>query len=71
MTTEQQENPFLDFVSRYGKDPVKFVKEVLGGTPTPYQEEALAALAKGERKMSIRSGHGTGKSTFASWAMLW
>lgn len=71
MTTSEQPNPFLDFVNRYGKDPVLFVREVLGGTPTPYQEEALAALAKGERKMSIRSGHGTGKSTFASWAMLW
>jgi len=69
--SEQQDNPLLDFVNMYRSDPVAFVKEVLGGTPTAYQEEALAALAKGERKMSIRSGHGTGKSTFASWAMLW
>ena len=30
----------------------------------------LDAIASGERKISIRSGHGTGKST-ASWAMLW
>ena len=69
--SEQQDNPLLDFVNEYRGDPVKFVVEVLGGTPTPYQEEALSALASGERKMSIRSGHGTGKSTFASWAMLW
>lgn len=69
--SEQQENPLLDFVNEYRGNPVAFVKEVLGGTPTPYQEEALNALASGERKMSIRSGHGTGKSTFASWAMLW
>lgn len=67
----EQENPLIDFVNYYSKDPVKFVIEVLGGTPTPYQQEALQALARGERKMSIRSGHGTGKSTFASWAMLW
>ena len=69
--SEQQDNPLLDFVNEYRSNPVAFVKEVLGGTPTAYQEEALNALAKGERKMSIRSGHGTGKSTFASWAMLW
>jgi phage terminase large subunit len=69
--SEQQDNPLLDFVNEYRTNPVAFVKEVLGGTPTPYQEEALNALATGERKMSIRSGHGTGKSTFASWAMLW
>lgn len=65
------DNPFLEFIQRYKDDPVGFVREVLGGEPTPYQEEALQALARGERKMSIRSGHGTGKSTFASWAMLW
>jgi len=65
------DNPFLEFIAAYRDDPVAFVLEVLGGTPTPYQEEALRALARGERKMSIRSGHGTGKSTFASWAMLW
>ncbi len=31
----------------------------------------MDALASGERKMSVRSGHGTGKSTTSSWAMLW
>lgn len=69
--SEQEKNPLLDFVNEYRMEPVKFVTQVLGGKPTPYQAEALDALASGERKMSIRSGHGTGKSTFASWAMLW
>ena len=64
-------NPFDEFVAEYRDDPVKFVKEVLGAKPLPYQAEFLQALADGERKMSIRSGHGTGKSTSASWAMLW
>jgi phage terminase large subunit len=66
-----EENPFIEFVSLYKKDPARFVREILGGTPTPYQEEFLDAIARGERKISIRSGHGTGKSTSASWAMLW
>ena len=64
-------NPFEEFVAEYRDDPVKFVREVLGATPLPYQAEFLDALAGGERKMSVRSGHGTGKSTTASWAMLW
>ena len=64
-------NPLEEFVREYRDDPVKFVKEVLGATPLPYQAEFLDALAGGERKMSVRSGHGTGKSTTASWAMLW
>ena len=64
-------NPLEEFVLRYRDDPVLFVKEVLGATPYAYQAEFLDALASGERKMSVRSGHGTGKSTTSSWAMLW
>jgi len=66
-----ENNPFEEFVAEYRDDPVKFVVEVLGAKPLPYQAEFLQAIADGERKMSIRSGHGTGKSTSASWAMLW
>ena len=69
MTTES--NPFEDFTLQYMDDPVLFVKEVLGAEPLAYQAEFLTAIASGERKISIRSGHGTGKSTSASWAMLW
>lgn len=64
-------NPLEEFVREYRDDPVKFVVEVLGANPLPYQAEFLQAIADGERKMSVRSGHGTGKSTSASWAMLW
>ena len=64
-------NPFEEFTLQYMDDPVLFVKEVLGADPLPYQAEFLEAIATGERKISIRSGHGTGKSTSASWAMLW
>jgi len=65
------ENTMVDFVQRYSKKPALFVQEVLGVEPLPYQAEFLEAIASGERKISIRSGHGTGKSTAASWAMLW
>lgn len=69
MTSEA--NPFEEFTLQYMDDPVLFVKEVLGAEPLAYQAEFLEAIARGERKISIRSGHGTGKSTSASWAMLW
>ena len=65
------DNPLNEFVLRYKDDPVLFVREVLGAEPYDYQAEFLEAIARGERKMSVRSGHGTGKSTSASWAMLW
>ena len=65
------ENTMIDFVQRYKRKPALFVQEVLGVEPLSYQAEFLDAIADGERKISIRSGHGTGKSTAASWAMLW
>lgn len=64
-------NPFIEFLDRYSNAPVLFVREVLGQEPEDWQEEALNAIASGKRKLSIRSGHGVGKSTFASWAAIW
>lgn len=64
-------NPFIEFIKLYRNDPVRFVKEVLGVDPDEWQQDFLNAVASGERKISIRSGHGVGKSTTASWAMLW
>jgi phage terminase large subunit len=71
MSKQPQQNPFVAFLDRYEKQPVLFVREVLGQDPEPWQEEALNAIASGERRLSIRSGHGVGKSTFASWAAIW
>ena len=67
MTTN---NPFEQFIRLYAKDPVRFVREVLGADPLPYQAELMEMVAAGERKISVRSGHGTGKSSCASWVML-
>ena len=51
----------IEFTQRYAKNPTLFVQEVLGLEPLDYQAEFLQAIADGERKISIRSGHGTGK----------
>lgn len=67
----QPKNPFVDFIKTYRNDPVAFVRDVLGVEPDEWQREFLAAIASGHRRMSVRSGHGVGKSTTASWAMLW
>lgn len=54
----------------YRTDPVLFVQEQLGAQPTKWQREALAAAVTNTR-ISIRSGHGVGKSTFLAWLILW
>lgn len=67
------ENPFDALLERYSGEegPGLFVREILGAEPEDYQDELLRAVGRGERKISVRSGHGTGKSTSLSWAMLW
>ena len=64
-------NPFVEFVKLYKHNPVLFVREVLGVSPDPWQVDFLTHIATGKRRISVRSGHGVGKSTAASWAMLW
>lgn len=65
------ENPFLEFLDRYGDKPVLFVQEVLGQEPDEWQKLLMMAVAEGRRRIAVRSGHGVGKSTVASWLMIW
>ena len=71
MDNPAEVNVFEEFLRRYYHAPTLFVQEVLGAQPYDYQSELLDAVARGDRKISVRSGHGTGKSTTASWCMLW
>jgi hypothetical protein len=76
---EKIENPKVDpvvaafqqFLARYKDDPYGFVVNVLGATPLPWQKDFLEAVARGERRISIRAGHGVGKSTACSWVLIW
>src|SRR5262245_9137114 len=55
---------------RSKNNPLLFVTDVLCAIPEPWQAEALEAVGKHDR-VSIRSGHGVGKTTFESWLILW
>ncbi len=50
--------------------PALFAQEVLSAKPTDQQWQASRAIVE-RRRVSIRSGHGTGKSTFMAWCVLW
>lgn len=65
------ENPFVAFVAQYGPDPVLLVREVLGGDPDPLQCDIMRAVARGDRRISIRSGHRVGKTTTLAWLTVW
>lgn len=63
---------FIDFVERYGppageEGPVLFVREVFGVEPDKWQEAVLRAYGRGERRISIASCHGPGKTAVVSW----
>ena len=54
----------------YRNDPVLFVREMIGAEPTDQQIEALTSIANGTH-VSIKSGHGTGKTTYLAWTIMW
>jgi hypothetical protein len=58
-------------IMRWKHDAVAFVKEGLEVDELEdWQEEYLTALTKHDR-ISIRSGHGVGKSAALAWTILW
>lgn len=59
-----------DLVLAWRDDPVRFVIECLGATPSPQQAEALRSMAAPGSRTAIKSGHGTGKSVILTWTAL-
>lgn len=69
----KRQNPlryWLWKMAPYVNNPYLFVTEMLGADPTPQQKAALEAIAKNTH-VSIKSGHGTGKTAFDAWIILW
>jgi phage terminase large subunit len=70
-------NVLLEFVQRYGSDagergPEMFVRDVLGVKEIdPWQIKVLRAYGRGERRISIRSCHGPGKTAVTAWLVLY
>lgn len=60
------------FMLRYGPPagedgPIRFVQEVFGVTPDPWQEVMLRAYGRGDRKITVAACHGPGKTACAAW----
>jgi len=64
-------NPrIIEKLALWRQSPLTFVTEAIGAVPSEQQVEALTAIPKTKR-LTIRSGHGTGKDCVASWIILW
>lgn len=60
-----------NFIGRYYNDRVAFFKECLGVEQLEeWQETELRALDNGAKRLTVRSGHGVGKTMFLSGCIL-
>lgn len=69
--TATPKNPIAELIRKYYYNPVAFVYEVLDAIPDEWQCLVMEDVANGERRISIKSGHGVGKSTVLSWLLIW
>jgi len=60
----------LQKLKEWKNSPLQFVKDCIQVTPSEQQVELLLAAGK-EKRITIRSGHGTGKDASVSWVILW
>jgi phage terminase large subunit len=67
----QQIDAYLRLRPRWHADPCLYAIHRFGITPTWQQHRILANLIPDGAKVSVRSGHGIGKSTSAAIALLW
>lgn len=61
---------FMNRIPLYQKDPVLFANEVLGFKPDEWQRNVLIDIAEYPR-VSVRSGHGVGKTGTEAVVLLW
>jgi len=49
---------------------LNYVTDIIGATPSSQQLKGIEAVTE-NKKVTIRSGHGTGKDAFLSWVAWW
>jgi hypothetical protein len=56
---------------RFRVDPVYFVRTVFHAEPDEWQARVMMEVARGDRGISVRSGHGVGKTAVLAWISVW
>ncbi len=62
---------FQKFLETYRNDPVAFAEDVLKMSLLDWQKQFLRHVAAGKRRISVRAGHGVGKSAACSIVICW
>lgn len=62
-------DPFPNFMETYANDWPRFVREYLTEIDD-WQEQLLTAVQRGDRRISVKSGHGVGKSAGATFVVI-
>jgi len=60
----------VDAFRAWALEPVRYVQDVLAGTPDPWQCDVLDAIMEHEN-VAVRSCHGAGKTSLLAWVILW
>src|SRR5262245_5571063 len=55
-----------DVINEWWDSPPRFVREVFGATPDPWQDEVLAAFPRTPR-LAMKACKGPGKTTVLAW----
>jgi phage terminase large subunit len=75
----QHENPFLAYEEKYGGDTPLWVRDsffpfdengVRPDSPDEWQDQLMRWYDERERLISVRSGHGVGKTTGLAWVII-
>ena len=64
-------NIFSEMLQKYSKDPAGWVRDMVGINVDGWQEQVMDQVALRSRQIAVRSGHGVGKTSCASWTALW
>lgn len=62
---------YVQLRKRWRVDPLAYVRQRFGVDGTPHQQEMLRAIAAPGAKVTVRSGHGTGKTSGMAMAIYW
>lgn len=70
MDTNKIHNSIAKKILEWRVSPLAFVRDCIDVTPSLQQIELLQSITK-EKRITVRSGHGTGKDAAAAWVILW